>query len=83
MIIPGGRKTVSVILSKMKPNGSEQMGEMKPEESMGEDGSLKTIADDIMMAFQNKSSHDLMTALKAFMKEIQNQDMAQDEDMMG
>jgi DNA phosphorothioation-dependent restriction protein DptG len=82
MIIPGGRKTVSVILSKMKPNGTEQMGETRPEEEMnGSDGSLKAIADDIMMAFQSKSSHDLMTALKAFMKEIQNQDL--DDDMTG
>jgi hypothetical protein len=76
MIIPGNRKTVSVILDRMKPDGSERMGEMKPEEEMEEGSSaMKAICEDMIMAFESKSAHDLMEAMKAFHHEMRNQEM--------
>ena len=68
MIINDRKKAVSVILAKMKPDGSESMGEVKPEVSGPDDamGDLKSIAEDVMLAVKNGSAHDLAMALKAF-----------------
>jgi hypothetical protein len=76
MIIPGNKKTVSVILDRMKPDGSESMSAMKPEEEMDEgDGALKAICEDMMMAFQSQSAHDLMQAMRAFHHEMRSNEM--------
>lgn len=72
MIIPDKKKVATVILSRMGQNGQEQRTPAKPEDEIGEgDQALKSIADQILLAFENKSSHDLMLGLKAFFDELQ------------
>lgn len=84
MIIPDGKKTATIILSRMKPSGQEALSSEKSEEELSSsDSSLKVIAEDLLQAFQEGSAHDLMMGLKAFMQEIQVQDEKQDQNMMG
>lgn len=80
MIIPDNKKTVSIILSKMKPGGDESRQEVKPEQALDEkDEALKAIAEDMLQAFEQKSAMDLVMALKAFWHQIQLMDEEQDE----
>lgn len=71
MIIPSKKKAVGIIISKMKDGGAmEDSAPMKNEEEMDENmEAKKSIAEDIMTAMHNKSSHDLMVALEAFFQE--------------
>lgn len=67
MIIPDNKKTVSIILSKMKPGGRESRQEVKPEQAIDDkDETLKAIAEEMLKAFEDKSAMDLVSALKAF-----------------
>lgn len=44
MIIPDNKKTVSIILSKMKPGGGESRQEVKPEQAIDDkDETLKQL----------------------------------------
>jgi hypothetical protein len=71
MIITDKKKTASLILSKMGTNGSEKSQSIKPEEEMNDsDGALKAIAEDMLQAFSDKSAHDLMESMKAFIAEL-------------
>jgi hypothetical protein len=80
MIIPDRKKTVSVILSKLSPEGAERLAQVKPEEEMdSHDDMLKSICEDMLMAFRHDSAHDLMMAMKAFMMKIRAADEIQDE----
>lgn len=80
MIIPDRKKAVSVILSKMKPHGMAEGGEVKDEAPVdAKDGALKAIAEDMLMAVEQKSPMDLVNALQAFMSEIEARDLEQDE----
>lgn len=67
------KKAVSVILSRIKPDGTTEDGpSMKPEENMDSgDEALRAIAEDIMQAFHNKSTNDLMEGLRAFFHELE------------
>lgn len=80
MIIPDNKKTVSIILSKMKPGGGESRQEMPQEQAIDDkDEALKAIAEDMIKAFEDKSALDLVSALKAFWHQIQLMDEEQDE----
>ncbi len=80
MIIPDNKKTVSIILSKMKPGGEESRQEVKPEQAIDDkDETLKAIAEEMLKAFEDKSAMDLVSALKAFWNQIQISDEEQDE----
>ena len=80
MIIPDNKKTVSIILSKMKPVGGESRQEVKPEQAIDDkDETLKAIAEEMLKAFEDKSAMDLVSALKAFWNQIQLADEEQDE----
>lgn len=80
MIIPDNKKTVSIILSKMKPDGGESRQEVKPEQAIDDkDETLKAIAEEMLKAFEDKSAMDLVSALKAFWNQIQLADEEQDE----
>jgi hypothetical protein len=80
MIIPDNKKTVSIILSKMKPGGGESRQEVKPEQAIDDkDETLKAIAEEMLKAFEDKSAMDLVSALKAFWNQIQISDEEQDE----
>lgn len=82
MIIPDKKKAVTVILSKLGKGGDEKSQEVKPESAMGEhQEAMKTIAEDIMQAMQDKSAMDLANALEALVREIQAMDQEQDEQM--
>ncbi|HNJ37813.1 MAG TPA: hypothetical protein PL071_07325 [Nitrosomonas sp.] len=80
MIIPDNKKTVSIILSKMKPGGGESRQDVVPEQAIDDkDEALKAIAEDMIKAFEDKSAMDLVSALKAFWHQIQLMDEEQDE----
>lgn len=81
MIIPDRKKTVSVIISRMNPDGKPSGNlEVKPEEAIDERmGAIKSIAEEIMMAIKSGSAMDLAQALKAFMVEAQDVDQELDE----
>lgn len=82
MIIPDRKKAVTVILSKMRGDGSEKSQEVKSEESLDpHNEALKTISEDILQAISDKSAMDLSTALSALVREIQAQDLEQDQEM--
>lgn len=72
---------VGIILSKMKPDGSESQGPMKPEEDMSEDADLHSIAEDMLMAMEQKSASGLVDALKAFSACMEAKDAEQDSSM--
>lgn len=78
MIIHDRKRTAGVILSKMGPSG---MDEPISEDSSGDD--LKAIAQDMLKAFENKDSAMLVTALKAFMDCVEDEDEEQDSKEMG
>ena len=81
MFFPDKKKTVTVILSKMKPGGEETRQEIKPEESISDtDQILQSIAEDILQAVSDKSAISLKDALKAFLDQIQLLDHEQDEE---
>jgi len=72
MIIPGDKKkTVSIIISRMKPDGGmTQPSEMKAESHL--DGHMKAlteIAEEMIAAMDKKSPVDLAHCLKAFLAE--------------
>lgn len=71
MIIPDRKKAIGVILSKMKPDGSQvEGGEMKNEEHIDEhEQALHSHAEDILSALHNKSAADLAKALNNFLEE--------------
>lgn len=67
MIIPDTKKAATVILSKMKSDGTSADTEVKPEENM--DDSMEgytAAAEDILHAVETKSVQGLATALKSF-----------------
>jgi len=71
MIIPDQKKSVTVILSKLKPEGSKEQ-EGLPEEVIDEHmGILKGIAEDAMQAIKDGSAHDLAVAMKSFWQEME------------
>lgn len=74
------KKTVSVLLSRMKPDGTSSEAPAKPELELDDaDASLKSLAEQVMIAFKNESAHDLMLALKAFVAESIEPDADQEE----
>jgi hypothetical protein len=76
MIIPDKKKAVTVILSKL---GKGPGPEVKPEAGLDEHHeAMKSIAEDIMQAFEDKSAMDLANALEALVREIQAMDEEQD-----
>lgn len=80
MFLPDKKKVVSVILAKMKPDGSESHQEVAPEESIGEqDQVIQSIAEDLHAALKSDSIHGIAEALKAFCEYIQEEDLEQDQ----
>lgn len=83
MMMDRRKRTVTAILSKMRPDGSETMSAIKPESELDEhDEDLKSISEDLLMAVKGDSAHDVMVALKAFWDCIQDADEGQDKEMM-
>lgn len=79
MIIPDRKKTVSIMLSKLK-GPSEQSGEVANEQDIKDDGSpLKMIAEDMMTAMKSGSVMGLQEALDALVSHVQTMDEEQDE----
>lgn len=78
MIIGDQKKTVSVLLSKIKPSGKEESAPVKSEDDMGEGSPLKIIAEDMMLAFKNDSIAGLQDALDALVAHVQSEDAEQD-----
>jgi hypothetical protein len=78
MIIPDKKKAVSIILSKMGAGGAEQSAPLKPEEEMGDGAELHAIAEDLLMAVEQKSAAAVKDALQAFLACVQNEDQEQD-----
>lgn len=75
MIIPDQKKLAMIVLSKRGQNGEEKSQSVKPEEEMDDqDGALKAISEDMLQAFNDKSPHDLMQAMKAFLSEYDLQE---------
>lgn len=80
MIIPDKKKAVTVILSKLRPDGSETRQDVLPEDEMDEnDSDLKAIAEDMLHAYESKSASDLVTALKAFISCMKDDDSEESE----
>jgi hypothetical protein len=78
MIIPGKKKAIGVILSRM--GGPDQ--EVKEEASMdSHDEAIKVIASELINAIESKSAMGVVDALKALIGEIQEMDEEQDEEM--
>jgi hypothetical protein len=78
MIIPGKKKAIGVILSRM--GGPDQ--EVKEESSMeSHDEAIKVIASELIHAIEQKSAMGVVDALKALIGEIQEMDEEQDEEM--
>lgn len=75
MIIPDKRKAISVILARHNTSGVQDHAEMKPEHEMDDgDANLKSIAEDVIRALEQKSAHDLMMALRAFVSQSSDSD---------
>lgn len=79
MIIGDKKKTVSVILSKLKPDGGSSSTPVKSEQQMGDPDPVKIIAEDMMLAFKNGSVLDLQDAISALIAHVQSMDEEQDE----
>lgn len=78
MIIPGKKKAIGVILSRM--GGPDQ--KVKEEASMdSHDEAIKVIASELINAIESKSAMGVVDALKALIGEIQEMDEEQDEAM--
>jgi hypothetical protein len=78
MIIPGKKKAIGVILSRM--GGPDQ--EVKEESSTeSHDEAIKVIASELIHAIEQKSAMGVVDALKALIGEIQEMDEEQDEEM--
>ena len=78
MIFPDPKKAATMILSKFDKDGNGKDMEVKSEAPIGDmDEGLKSAAEDIMMAINDKSPMDLMKALKSFC------DMADDDSEEG
>ena len=76
MIIPNKKKAIGVILANYKPDGSmSHGGDVMPEPEAEHDEvnvqqeALKSHAADMIEAMHNKSAHDLMEALYAFLEQ--------------
>lgn len=78
MIIPDKKKTVTVILSKLKKGGGVKDAPVLNEAQAGESSELKIIAEDMMMAFKSGSVSDLEAALDALVAKVQADDQVQD-----
>ncbi len=81
MIIPDRKKSVSMIVSKLSPDG-KMSGDVavEPEEAIdSRDESLRVIATELLSAMERKSALDVAKALKAFMIEAQEVDQELDE----
>lgn len=75
MIIPDKRKAVSVILARHNTDGVQDMAQMKSEHEINDgDANLKSIAEDMIRAFEQKSAHDLMRSLSAFISQSSDSD---------
>jgi hypothetical protein len=70
MFIPDKKKTVSVILSKLKPGGGSESAPVQAEKEMGEESPMKIIAEDMMLAFKNGSIAGLQDALEALCEHV-------------
>lgn len=82
MFLPDKKKTATVILAKMKPDGSQTRQAVKPEVSLNEgDEVLKSIAEDLHYAIKNDSIQGIVEAMKAFWDQIQLKDVEQDKDL--
>lgn len=79
MIIPEKKKTVSIILSKLKPSGAEQSADVQNEDHLDDHAPLKIIAEDMMLAFKNGSISGLQDALDALVAHVQSEDDEQDQ----
>lgn len=78
MIIPQHKKkAVTVILSRMKPDGSEDMTSVK-DEAGHEDMPYKDIAESFLSAIEGKSVADLSMAIQALADQLKAEDMEQD-----
>lgn len=61
------KKLATIILSKMRPDGSADSQDVKPEKQMDEKNEgLHAACEDILQAINDKSPGDLLVALKAF-----------------
>lgn len=82
MIIPSKKKAVSVIISKMRPDGSmNEGGEVKNEvEADVKDSALHSHAEDMISAIHNKSPSDLMHAMRNFLSEHELHEEKSEED---
>lgn len=76
MIIGDKKKAVSVILSKMKPDGGTSESEVAPES--GDHDEYTAFAEDMLSAFKAGSVHDLARCLREFHHMIEEEDEAQD-----
>jgi len=71
MIIPGSKKPIGIIISKMHKDAKmSEGGEVKNEvEANVRDNALHSHAEDIMSSIHNKSPGDLVRAMKNFLEE--------------
>lgn len=70
------KKAVTVILSKMRPDGSTS--EVNKSEESGEQNEYTACAEDILEGIESKSINKLAAALKAFHELVKSEDLEQD-----
>jgi hypothetical protein len=78
-IIPEKKRTVTMILSKLKPQGGVESAPVHSEQDMGEHSPLKIIAEDMMLAFKNGSIAGLQDALEALVEHVGLEDEEDDK----
>lgn len=72
MIIANKKRAVSMILSKMKSDGSTSETEVAPE--TGDHNQYTSLAEDMLQAFKSGSVQELAACLKVIMNDDQSQD---------
>lgn len=77
MIIGDKKRAVSVILSKMKNDGSTSETSVAPES--GDHDEYTSFAEDMLAAFKASSVQELAACLKAFHAMVNEEDEEQDQ----
>lgn len=76
MFLNDKKKAVSVILSKVRPDGSESESEVAEEAKEG--GEYEAFAEDLLAAIESKSVQSLAQVLRSFHEMIEEQDEEED-----
>lgn len=67
------KKIPTVILSKLRKDGSEDVSSVSPSESIG-DESLHAIAEDLLHAVETKSVAGVVSAIRAMVLELESEE---------